>query len=226
MSGACNAANEKEINPNLTKKSQSNQPPGLEMFPSFVIRGGIRHCQIWIGFHVFHFNWVAAENAASAGNFSNAPFHKNSSCNFSPPWLWTVNDMWKIKIVNGSFLGFVLSSQPNYMLPTEIHMGPPTFLHQIEKNFGIGLMKKVRLLGSEDISSSSLSATLSSPSLSYPSWSWSCWSPDDIPFVDHHGEWFSDELGSRHHYSLFWLAWEKNQCNLVFLRTLAPWKLI
>ena len=26
-------------------------------------------------------------------------------------------------------------------------MGPPTFLNQIEKNFGIGLMKKVRLLG-------------------------------------------------------------------------------
>ena len=31
MSGASNGANEKEINPNLTKKSQSNQLPGLEI---------------------------------------------------------------------------------------------------------------------------------------------------------------------------------------------------
>ena len=49
--------------------------PGLETFPSFVIRARISHCQIWksrrcqiwIAFHVFRFNWLAAENAARLG---------------------------------------------------------------------------------------------------------------------------------------------------------------
>ena len=76
--------------------------PGLETFLAFVIRARISHCQIWksrrcqiwIAFHVFRFNWLAAENAASkARNFSSAPFRQNRLFHtFLPHWLkqfWT-----------------------------------------------------------------------------------------------------------------------------------------
>ena len=86
--------------------------PGLETFPSFVIRARISHCQIWksrrcqiwIAFHVFRFNWLAAENAASkARNFSSAPFRQNRLYRtFFPPRLkqfWTSNTFFSWSIL-------------------------------------------------------------------------------------------------------------------------------